>query len=213
MREAAQATPHTLANSHYNHACPACQPQPRRQRRSPTPAPVLRAFGPFPSSAAASATVAASLLAPSGVRPPETILFTVEPITITSQGITYRTERTTLPAVPIPGLQTSPPPEPSQPDEPNLSLAAKVFQLLTALDPDNRLRKAPPIKVFLLRFRQNARVRNCPHLPLWEVPGGAPASHNPAKAPLETTAAPATVGPCGGHAGRRQRFPGQEHLP
>ena len=46
-------------------------------------------------------------------------------------------------------------PEPSQPDEPNLSLAAKVFQLLTALDPDNRLRKAPPIKVFLLRYRQN----------------------------------------------------------
>ena len=47
------------------------------------------------------------------------------------------------------------PPEPSPPDEPNLSLAAKVFELLTALDPDNRLRKAPPIKVFLLRFRQN----------------------------------------------------------
>jgi hypothetical protein len=46
-------------------------------------------------------------------------------------------------------------PEPSQPEEPNLSLAAKVFQLLTALDPDNRLRKAPPIKVFLLRYRQN----------------------------------------------------------
>jgi hypothetical protein len=27
--------------------------------------------------------------------------------------------------------------------------------LLTALDPEKRLRKAPPIKVFLLRFRQN----------------------------------------------------------
>jgi hypothetical protein len=39
--------------------------------------------------------------------------------------------------------------------EPNVSLAAKVFELLTALDPDSRLRKAPPIKVFLLRFRQN----------------------------------------------------------
>jgi hypothetical protein len=47
------------------------------------------------------------------------------------------------------------PPEPSQPDEPNLSLAAKVFELLTALDPDNRIRKAPPLKVFLLHFRQN----------------------------------------------------------
>jgi hypothetical protein len=59
------------------------------------------------------------------------------------------------------------PPELSEPDEPILSLAAKVFELLTALDPDNRLRKAPPIKVFLLRFRQNlsgfeiARVCRC----------------------------------------------------
>ena len=59
------------------------------------------------------------------------------------------------------------PPEPSQPDEPNLSLAAKVFELLTALDPDNHLRKAPPIKVFLLRYRQNrslseiARICDC----------------------------------------------------
>ncbi len=52
-------------------------------------------------------------------------------------------------------------------EEPNLSLAAKVFELLTALDPDSRLRKAPPIKVFLLRFRQNlsraeiARICRC----------------------------------------------------
>ena len=59
---------------------------------------------------------------------------------------------------------TTPPPEPSQE---NLSLAARVFQLLSALDPDNRLRKAPPIKVFLLRFRQNlslsqiARICDC----------------------------------------------------
>jgi hypothetical protein len=40
-------------------------------------------------------------------------------------------------------------------EEPSLSLAAKVLELLTALDPGNRLRKAPPIRVFLLRFRQN----------------------------------------------------------
>ena len=59
------------------------------------------------------------------------------------------------------------PPEPSPPNEPNLSLAAKVFELLTALDPDNRIRKAPPLKVFLLHFRQNhsrsqvARVCGC----------------------------------------------------
>jgi hypothetical protein len=58
-------------------------------------------------------------------------------------------------------------PEPSQPDEPNLSLAAKVFELLTALDPGNRLRKAPPIKVFNLYYRQRlgaaeiARKCNC----------------------------------------------------
>ena len=59
------------------------------------------------------------------------------------------------------------PPEPSQPDEPNLSLAAKVFELLTALDPDSRLRKAPPIKVFNLYYRQRlepaeiARLCHC----------------------------------------------------
>jgi hypothetical protein len=34
-----------------------------------------------------------------------------------------------------------------------LPFAAKVMELLKALDPDERLRKAPPIKVFLLRFR------------------------------------------------------------
>jgi hypothetical protein len=39
-------------------------------------------------------------------------------------------------------------------EEPNLSLAAKVFELLTALDPGSRLRKAPPIKVFNLYYRQ-----------------------------------------------------------
>jgi len=39
--------------------------------------------------------------------------------------------------------------------------------LLTALDPDNHLRKAPPMKVFLLRYRQNrslseiARICDC----------------------------------------------------
>jgi hypothetical protein len=58
-------------------------------------------------------------------------------------------------------------PEPSRPAEPSLRLAAKVFGLLTALDPDQHLRKAPPIKVFLLRFRRNrslseiARICRC----------------------------------------------------
>src|ERR1035437_35472 len=66
----------------------------------------------------------------------------------------------------FPGCQAAPP-EPSQPDEPNLSLAAKVFELLTALDPDSRLRKAPPIKVFNLYYRQRlepaeiARLCHC----------------------------------------------------
>jgi predicted DNA-binding protein YlxM (UPF0122 family) len=44
--------------------------------------------------------------------------------------------------------------EPPQPAEPNLSLAVKVFELLTALDPDNHLRKAPPIKVFNLYYQR-----------------------------------------------------------
>lgn len=64
---------------------------------------------------------------------------------------------------PLPtGATPAPEPAPA-----NANLAAKVFQLLTALDPDNRLRKAPPIKVFLLRFRQNlslsqiARICDC----------------------------------------------------
>ena len=41
-----------------------------------------------------------------------------------------------------------------EPDQQGRSFAGKVFQLLTALDPDNRLRKAPPIKVFNLYYRQ-----------------------------------------------------------
>ena len=106
-------------------------------------------------------------LGPNGPAPSETIPFTLEAITFTSQGITYRTERTTLTARRITGVQTSPPPELPEPDQAERSIAAKVFELLTALDPDSRLRKAPPIKVFLLRFRQNcsrseiARICRC----------------------------------------------------
>jgi hypothetical protein len=94
-------------------------------------------------------------LGPSGPAPPETIPFTLEAITFTSQGIIYRTEHTTLIARRATAAQTTPPPEPPEPDQAERSIAAKVFELLSALDPDNRLRKAPPIKVFLLRFRQN----------------------------------------------------------
>lgn len=88
-----------------------------------------------------------SSLAPSNPAPPKTIPFTVEAITFVSQGITYRTERTTLVARRVPN---GPVPDPAE-----RGIAAKVFELLTALDPENRLRKAPPIKVFLLRFRQD----------------------------------------------------------
>ena len=94
-------------------------------------------------------------LGSSGPAPPETIPFTLEAITFTSQGIIYRTERTTLTATRVTTAQTTSLPEPPEPAQPERSIAAKVFELLTALDPDNRLRKAPPIKVFLLRFRQN----------------------------------------------------------
>jgi len=67
------------------------------------------------------------------------------------------------PQEPLP-VGATPVPEPAQE---NPSLAARVFQLLSALDPDNRLRKAPPIKVYLIRFRQNlslsqiARMCDC----------------------------------------------------
>jgi hypothetical protein len=52
-------------------------------------------------------------------------------------------------------------------DQEERSIAAKVFELLTALDPDNRLRKAPPIKVFNLYYQQRlepaeiARICKC----------------------------------------------------
>ena len=57
--------------------------------------------------------------------------------------------------VPANEAEQSPPPHPTEPDQETLSIAAKVFELLSALDPASRLRRAPPIKVFLLRFRQN----------------------------------------------------------
>jgi hypothetical protein len=58
-------------------------------------------------------------------------------------------------------------PEPVESTKETLSLAAKVFELLTALDPGKRIRKAPPITVFLLRYRRHlsrseiARVCGC----------------------------------------------------
>ena len=48
-----------------------------------------------------------------------------------------------------------PPPQPAESGPEGLTLAAKVFQLLSALDRGSRFRRAPPVRVFLLRFRQN----------------------------------------------------------
>jgi predicted DNA-binding protein YlxM (UPF0122 family) len=68
---------------------------------------------------------------------------------------------------PAKGVSQAAPPKPPEPNQQERSLAAKVFELLTALDPDNRLRKAPPIKVFNLYYRQRlgpaeiARKCNC----------------------------------------------------
>jgi hypothetical protein len=49
---------------------------------------------------------------------------------------------------------TAPPPAGQPEDQATRTLATKVFDLLTALDPDNRLRKASPIKVFNLYYRR-----------------------------------------------------------
>ncbi len=106
-------------------------------------------------------------LGPNGPASSETIPFTLEAITFTSQGITYRTERTTLTARRVTPAQATSSPEPPEPDQEERSIAAKVFELLTALDPDERLRKAPPIKVFNLYYRQRlepaevARICKC----------------------------------------------------
>jgi hypothetical protein len=113
------------------------------------------------------ATPQASPLAPGGCPYPDSIPLAVGPLETTFHGITYRSERITLVAKRISSPQTSSPPAPAELDREERSIAAKVFELLTALDPNNRLRKAPPIKVFLLRFRQSlsrteiARVCRC----------------------------------------------------
>jgi hypothetical protein len=57
--------------------------------------------------------------------------------------------------VPATGGCQAAPPHSTNPDPETLGIAAKVFQLLSALNPDKRLRKAPLLTVFLLRFRKN----------------------------------------------------------
>ena len=68
-------------------------------------------------------------------------LYVTDPVSL----VAYR-EDAPRPSAPEPALSE---------DQAQLGIAAKVFQLLTALDPENKIRKAPPIKVFLLRFRRN----------------------------------------------------------
>jgi hypothetical protein len=57
----------------------------------------------------------------------------------------------------------APPPDSPPPGPETLSIAAKVFHLLSAVSPDSRQRKAPPLMVFLLRFRQNLSVAEIAH--------------------------------------------------
>jgi hypothetical protein len=78
---------------------------------------------------------------------PETIPVIVEAITITSGGATYRTERTSL-------LARRVLPETAELDQQEQNIAVRVLELLTALDPKKRLRKAPPITVFNLYYLQ-----------------------------------------------------------
>jgi hypothetical protein len=58
---------------------------------------------------------------------------------------------------PVNGGIQAPAPAPQGPDlDPkSRTMAAKLMQLLTALDPDKHLRKAQPLKVFMLRFRHD----------------------------------------------------------
>jgi hypothetical protein len=93
-------------------------------------------------------------LAPGAAGLPETIPITVEAITVTSQGVTYRTERTTLTATRVLAGQQKPAIEPAALDREERKLAAKVLGLLTALDPQKRWRKALPLRVFNLYYQQ-----------------------------------------------------------
>jgi hypothetical protein len=120
---------------------------------------------PLPQSGAEPAHVGGGS-APACSPPPEALTVTFAPITFTNGGATYCTESISLVAKRVSAAQPGPVGEPSDLDKAG-RLPIKVFQLLHALDPGNRLRKAPPIKVFLLRFRQNlslsqiARICNC----------------------------------------------------
>jgi hypothetical protein len=86
--------------------------------------------------------------------PPESEPASARPLAATLEG-DPATGHFCIRVAPANGGSQTPTPNPPESDPKSLSMAAKVFELLTALDPDKRLRKAPPIKVFLLRFRQD----------------------------------------------------------
>ena len=98
---------------------------------------------------------------------PDSIPILIPSLNITIGGQIYVTDAVSLIARPGGAAPRSAPEPTLADDHAQLGIAAKVFQLLTALDPDNGLRKAPPIKVFLLHFRQGlepteiARICHC----------------------------------------------------
>jgi hypothetical protein len=108
----------------------------------------------YAESAARREPAPGNSLAPGDPAYPQAIPITLEAITFTSQGIPFRTERTTLVARPVGDGPTRPPRAASAPDEAGRGFAAKLLALLTALDPDKRLRKAAPVRVFNLYYRQ-----------------------------------------------------------
>src|SRR5437879_2011523 len=84
-------------------------------------------------------------------RPGPDIPIIIPPLKLTIAGRQYVTDPISLVAYPEGAPRRSAPEtESTSGDNTQLGIAAKVFQLLTALDPENKIRKAPPIKVFLL---------------------------------------------------------------
>src|SRR6266498_973824 len=89
-----------------------------------------------------------------GPRPGPDIPIVIPSLKLTVGGRPYVTDPVSVVAYPEDAARRTAP-DPAVSEDAQLGIAAKVFQLLTALDPENKLRKAPPIKGFLLRFRQN----------------------------------------------------------
>ena len=89
------------------------------------------------------------------MNPGPDIPIVIPSLSLTIGGRRYVTDPVSLLAYREDAPRASAPESPLPEGPAQLGIVAKVFQLLTALDPDGHQRKAPPIKVFLLRFRQN----------------------------------------------------------